>query len=94
MKKTAAGFGAGNLGRSFVAQSLRARGCQLVFADVNRALIGAPQTQPNYQGREAGEGAQAANIVTTALGPRTSRYLTPAITKGLDACDEQLRLDR
>lgn len=51
-------FGAGNIGRGFVAQFLHASGYEVVFADVNQELIGALQTQPSYQVREIGDGAQ------------------------------------
>jgi mannitol-1-phosphate 5-dehydrogenase len=56
--KTAVHFGAGNIGRGFVAQFLHQSGYQVVFADVNQELIGALQAQPSYQVHEIGEGAQ------------------------------------
>ncbi len=56
--KTAVHFGAGNIGRGFVAQFLHVSGYQVVFADVNQELIGALQAQPSYQVLEVGEGAQ------------------------------------
>jgi len=56
--KTAVHFGAGNIGRGFVAQFLHESGYEVVFADVNQELIGALQTQPSYQVLEVGEGAQ------------------------------------
>ena len=56
--KTAVHFGAGNIGRGFVAQFLHQSGYEVVFADVNQELIGALQAQPSYQVHEIGEGAQ------------------------------------
>ena len=56
--KTAVHFGAGNIGRGFVAQFLHESGYEVVFADVNQELIGALQSQPSYQVLEVGEGAQ------------------------------------
>jgi mannitol-1-phosphate 5-dehydrogenase len=58
VKKTAVHFGAGNIGRGFVAQFLHESGYEVVFADVNQELIGALQAQPSYQVLEVGEGAQ------------------------------------
>ena len=57
MAKTAVHFGAGNIGRGFVAQFLHASGYEVVFADVSEELIGALQAQPSYQVIEVGEGA-------------------------------------
>ena len=51
-------FGAGNIGRGFVAQFLHQSGYEVVFADVNQELIGALQAQPSYQVHEIGEGAE------------------------------------
>ena len=58
MRKTAVHFGAGNIGRGFVAQFLHESGYQVIFADVNDELIGALQQQPSYQVHEVGEGAR------------------------------------
>lgn len=51
-------FGAGNIGRGFVAQFLHRSGYEVVFADVNQELIGALQQQPSYLVHEIGEGAE------------------------------------
>ncbi len=58
MTKIAVHFGAGNIGRGFVAQFLHASGYEVVFADVSENLIGALQQQPSYEVHEVGEGAQ------------------------------------
>lgn len=58
MAKTAVHFGAGNIGRGFVAQFLHASGYEVIFADVSDELIGALQAQPSYHVIEVGEGAQ------------------------------------
>jgi mannitol-1-phosphate 5-dehydrogenase len=52
-------FGAGNIGRGFVAQFLHASGYEVVFADVSDELIGALQAQPSYQVIEVGEDAKS-----------------------------------
>lgn len=58
MTKTAVHFGAGNIGRGFVAQFLHESGYEVVFADVSDDLIGALQSQPSYRVIEVGDGAQ------------------------------------
>jgi len=50
-------FGAGNIGRGFVAQFLHESGYEVVFADVSEELIGALQQQSSYQVIEVGDGA-------------------------------------
>lgn len=58
MAGTAVHFGAGNIGRGFVAQFLHESGYEVVFADVSDELIGALQAQPSYRVVEVGEGAR------------------------------------
>jgi len=58
MVKTAVHFGAGNIGRGFVAQFLHASGYEVVFADVSEELIGALQGQSSYEVIEVGENAK------------------------------------
>ncbi|MGE3193170.1 MAG: mannitol-1-phosphate 5-dehydrogenase [Microbacteriaceae bacterium] len=58
MKRIAVHFGAGNIGRGFVAQFLHESGYEVVFADVSDELIGALQKQPSYLVHEIGDGAQ------------------------------------
>ena len=58
MAKTAVHFGAGNIGRGFVAQFLHESGYEVVFADVSDDLIGALQAQPSYRVLEVGDGAR------------------------------------
>ena len=57
MAKTAVHFGAGNIGRGFVAQFLHESGYEVVFADVSEELIGALQARDSYEVIEVGEGA-------------------------------------
>ncbi|CAN5242462.1 mannitol-1-phosphate 5-dehydrogenase [soil metagenome] len=72
MAKTAVHFGAGNIGRGFVAQFLHASGYQVIFADVSDELIGALQSQPSYHVIEVGEGAETHVVDNyTALNSRT-----------------------
>lgn len=56
MAKTAVHFGAGNIGRGFVAEFLHMSGYEVVFADVSEELIGALQSQSSYRVIEVGEG--------------------------------------
>jgi mannitol-1-phosphate 5-dehydrogenase len=56
--KIAVHFGAGNIGRGFVAQFLHESGYEVVFADVSEDLIGALQSQSSYRVHEIGEGAR------------------------------------
>lgn len=58
MAKTAVHFGAGNIGRGFVAQFLHASGYEVVFADVSEELIGALQQQSSYEVIEVGDNAK------------------------------------
>jgi mannitol-1-phosphate 5-dehydrogenase len=58
MTATAVHFGAGNIGRGFVAPFLRESGYEVVFADVSEELIGALQAQPSYRVHEVGEGGR------------------------------------
>jgi mannitol-1-phosphate 5-dehydrogenase len=58
VKRIAVHFGAGNIGRGFVAQFLHASGYEVVFADVSDELIGALQAQSSYLVHEIGEGAR------------------------------------
>ncbi|WP_157156654.1 mannitol-1-phosphate 5-dehydrogenase [Diaminobutyricimonas sp. LJ205] len=107
MAKTAVHFGAGNIGRGFVAQFLHASGYEVVFVDVNEELIRALQAQPSYTVHEMGAGATesvvdgyrainsrtheadviaeiaAADIVTTAVGPRVLPFVAPLIARGI-----------
>jgi mannitol-1-phosphate 5-dehydrogenase len=62
MSKKAVHFGAGNIGRGFVAQFLHASGYEVVFADVNDDLIGLLQTQPSFEVHEVGEESRT-NVV-------------------------------
>ncbi len=57
MTKTAVHFGAGNIGRGFVAQFLHESDYEVIFADVSEDLIGALQAQPSYRVIEVGDGA-------------------------------------
>lgn len=59
MTATAVHFGAGNIGRGFVAPFLRQSGYEVVFADVSEELIQALQTHPSYTVHEVGDGGRS-----------------------------------
>ena len=53
--KSAVQFGAGSIGRGFVAQILHASGYDVIFADVDDEIIAKLQSTPSYHVREVGE---------------------------------------
>ena len=55
-------FGAGNIGRGFVAQFLHASGYEVVFADVNDELIGLLQAQSSFEVHEVGEDSRTSVV--------------------------------
>ncbi|KAI9851085.1 MAG: hypothetical protein M1838_004517 [Thelocarpon superellum] len=54
MGKKAVHFGAGNIGRGFVAEFLHRGGYEVVFADVMETIINALQSTPSYKVTEIG----------------------------------------
>ncbi|MES2092985.1 MAG: mannitol-1-phosphate 5-dehydrogenase [Actinomycetota bacterium] len=70
--KTAVHFGAGNIGRGFVAQFLHASGYEVIFADVDDDIIAQLQAAESYHVHEVGEDS-ASRIVDNfrALNSRT-----------------------
>jgi len=60
--KKAVHFGAGNIGRGFVAQFLHASGYEVVFADVNDELIGLLQAQSSFEVHEVGEDSRTSVV--------------------------------
>ncbi|WP_423918224.1 mannitol-1-phosphate 5-dehydrogenase [Frigoribacterium sp. 2-23] len=62
LSKKAVHFGAGNIGRGFVAQFLHASGYEVVFADVNDELIGLLQQQPSFEVHEVGEDSRTSVV--------------------------------
>ncbi|WP_350349174.1 mannitol-1-phosphate 5-dehydrogenase [Agromyces sp. G08B096] len=100
-------FGAGNIGRGFVGLLLHESGYDVVFADVDRALIDRLEASDSYTVHEVGPGARdhrvdrfraidsatdapalvaalaAADVVTTAVGPRVLRFIAPHVLEGL-----------
>lgn len=71
--KKAVHFGAGNIGRGFVAQFLHASGYEVVFADVADDLIRRLQTTPSFEVHEVGESSRT-HVVDgyRAINSRTS----------------------
>ena len=64
---TAVHFGAGNIGRGFIGLLLHEAGYDVVFSDVNAALIGMLNSTPSYRVIEAGVGG-AEKVVTGYRG--------------------------
>ncbi|MES2171013.1 MAG: mannitol-1-phosphate 5-dehydrogenase, partial [Actinomycetota bacterium] len=60
--KTAVHFGAGNIGRGFVAQFLHESGYEVIFADVNDDIIAELQAAPSYHVHEVGDGARSSVV--------------------------------
>ncbi|KAK3352432.1 mannitol dehydrogenase C-terminal domain-containing protein [Lasiosphaeria hispida] len=57
-------FGAGNIGRGFVACFLHNSGYEVVFADVNDAIINKLNAQPSYKVIEVGADGTTENTIT------------------------------
>ncbi|WP_127794224.1 mannitol-1-phosphate 5-dehydrogenase [Agromyces sp. LHK192] len=100
-------FGAGNIGRGFVGLLLHEAGYEVVFADVDHALIARLAEADDYTVHEVGAGARdhrvtrfraidsatdaaalveelaAADLVTTAVGPRVLRHIAPHVLEAL-----------
>ena len=71
-KKTAVHFGAGNIGRGFVAQFLHESGYRVIFADVNDDIIAELQATPSYHVHEVGEESSSSVVDDyTAINSRT-----------------------
>ena len=78
-------FGAGNIGRGFVAQFLHESGYRVVFADVNDELIGALQARPSYRVHEIGEGAS--DHVVDGYGALNSRTQEAELVAAIAGAD-------
>lgn len=55
-------FGAGNIGRGFIGCLLEKSGYEVIFLDVNAALVDELNRQDNYQVIETGEGAETYTV--------------------------------
>ncbi|KAF4956347.1 hypothetical protein FGADI_3924 [Fusarium gaditjirri] len=73
MGKTAVHFGAGNIGRGFVACFLHNSGYDVVFADVNDSIVNQLNNTPSYRVIEVGSEATVENTITNykAINSRT-----------------------
>ncbi|PTB77078.1 NAD(P)-binding protein [Trichoderma longibrachiatum ATCC 18648] len=71
--KKAVHFGAGNIGRGFVACFLHNSGYEVVFADVNGDLIDTINSTPSYKVIEVGSEGTSENVITNyrAINSRT-----------------------
>ncbi|KAJ4392897.1 hypothetical protein N0V85_006782 [Neurospora sp. IMI 360204] len=72
--KKAVHFGAGNIGRGFVACFLHNSGYEVVFADVNTDLIDSLNASPSYKVIEVGSEGTEEHIITNyrAINSRTN----------------------
>jgi mannitol-1-phosphate 5-dehydrogenase len=83
--KTAVHFGAGNIGRGFVAQFLHASGYEVIFADVDDDIIAELQSADSYHVHEVGEGAQSSVVDNfRALNSRTHEADVVAVIAAAD----------
>ncbi|KAI9748632.1 MAG: hypothetical protein M4579_007163 [Chaenotheca gracillima] len=64
MVKKAVHFGAGNIGRGFVAEFLHKSGYEVVFADVMATIIDALQAAPSYKVTEIGSEGEHTSEIT------------------------------
>lgn len=73
MAKTAVHFGAGNIGRGFVACFLHNSGYDVIFADVNDTIVNLINDAPSYRVIEVGSEATTENTITNyrAINSRT-----------------------
>jgi len=85
MTATAVHFGAGNIGRGFVAPFLRQSGYEVVFADVSDELIGALQAQSSFRVHEVGEGGR--ELVIDGYRALNSREHPDAVAAEIAAAD-------
>ncbi|MBC7760291.1 MAG: mannitol-1-phosphate 5-dehydrogenase, partial [Candidatus Saccharibacteria bacterium] len=70
--KTAVHFGAGNIGRGFVAQFLHASGYEVIFADVDAHVIAELQAADSYHVHEVGADSRSSVVDNfRALNSRT-----------------------
>ena len=70
--KTAVHFGAGNIGRGFVAQFLHASGYEVIFADVDARVIAELQAADSYHVHEVGADSRSSVVDNfRALNSRT-----------------------
>ncbi|KAK5658404.1 hypothetical protein OQA88_2381 [Cercophora sp. LCS_1] len=71
--KKAVHFGAGNIGRGFVACFLHNSGYEVIFADVNGDLIDELNAQPSYKVIEVGSEGTTESVITNyrAINSRT-----------------------
>lgn len=70
--KTAVHFGAGNIGRGFVAQFLHASGYEVIFADVDAQIIAELQAADSYHVHEVGADSRSSVVDNfRALNSRT-----------------------
>jgi mannitol-1-phosphate 5-dehydrogenase len=83
--KTAVHFGAGNIGRGFVAQFLHESGYEVIFADVNDAIIAELQATPSYHVHEVGEESRSSVVDDyRAINSRTHEHEVVAAVAAAD----------
>ena len=83
--KTAVHFGAGNIGRGFVAQFLHASGYEVIFADVDAHIIAELQAADSYHMHEVG--ADSRSSVVDNFRALNSRTQEAAVVAAIAAAD-------
>ncbi|KAK4458530.1 mannitol-1-phosphate 5-dehydrogenase [Cladorrhinum samala] len=97
--KKAVHFGAGNIGRGFVACFLHNSGFEVVFANVNASYTDLLTAQPSYKvietnGADLVREIATADVVICSVGPKNLEFIAPLIAKGIDPRENNIPPDR
>ena len=74
-------FGAGNIGRGFIGKLLADAGIELVFADVNQAVLDALNARHQYPVHVVGEQAQVDTVTGVSAVNSTSEEVITLIAE-------------
>src|SRR2546427_386273 len=87
MSRTAVQFGAGNIGRGFIAQLFHESGLEIVFVDVVPEIVGALNSQGRYQIEIAGPEPEFIDISNMrAIDGRDREAVAEAVAECEIAC--------
>lgn len=76
-------FGAGNIGRGFIGKLLADAGCEVLFADVNQAVVESLQARGSYDVRIVGEASRRETVRNVSA----IRSTDPALIERIADCD-------